>query len=97
MHRALFILVVLAGTVYAEPVTDDAAAAFSQQDWAKAAPLYEQVVRDQPTTPNLWRLGRSYLGLGRYDDSKRALLRSLAATPMSASIDANLSGFTSAK
>jgi len=81
MYRAFAIFVVLTGAVGAEPLTDDAAAAFSQQDWAKAAQLYEKIVHDQPTTPNLWRLGRSYLGLERYRDSKRVLLRALSATP----------------
>ncbi|MBS0584481.1 MAG: tetratricopeptide repeat protein [Proteobacteria bacterium] len=81
MYRLFAALVVLTGTVSAAPVTDDAATAFSQQDWARAAQLYEQVVRDQPTTPNLWRLGRAYLGLERYRDSKRALLRALSLTP----------------
>ena len=81
MYRVFGALVALTGAVSAEPIADDAAAAFSQQNWAKAAQLYEQMVRDQPTTPNLWRLGRAYLGLERYRDSKRVLLRALQATP----------------
>jgi hypothetical protein len=81
MYRTFAVFVVLTGAVSAEPIADDAGSAFSQQNWAKAAQLYEQVVRDEPTTPNLWRLGRAYLGLERYRDSKRVLLRALAATP----------------
>src|SRR5512141_234183 len=58
-----------------------AAAAFAGQDWATAAKLYGDISRQQPTTPNLWRLGRSYMGLERYQDAKTVLLKALAATP----------------
>lgn len=82
--RDLVAALALAGLVsaaFADALDDQAASAFARQDWTTAAKLYGDISKRQPTTPNLWRLGRAYMGMDRYEDAKDVLLEAIAATP----------------
>jgi tetratricopeptide (TPR) repeat protein len=83
MHRAIVAVLVLASVgpavaqapaPAASPSPSPGEAAFQAQDWAKAAPAYEALVRAKPDDAQArFRLGVSLHGLGRFADAVTAL------------------------
>ncbi len=67
---------------FSDAVSDEAAAAFAAQDWAKAASAYEQVTKREPTNGQAWyRLGSSLHLLKRYQPAIDAYTKALEVNP----------------
>jgi tetratricopeptide (TPR) repeat protein len=64
----------------ADPVSAEAGSAYEAKDWAKAARLYELLVKQHPEVPRLWfRLAASQQELGQLDQALATLQQGMKA------------------